>query len=760
MARRPRSPCPARAIALVAAFGLNAANASAQQSADAYMDATARVLVERARARRAERDDAITGYRTIAREHISVGLRALRRDRLLFRRETASRIEWRQDDVIDIEVLGARQAVPIALRGVQVPDDLDAGFGHLAFDPAEPRLLVGLDEGGSFARHPFAEESEADYRFESGDTVVIRLPSGRALQLIELIVHPRRADFEYVIGSFWLDADSYDVVRATYRPARVFDAERDLPRIDSTEVHELDGVPGILKPLRAEIRYITLEYGLWELQWWLPRTLAIEAVASAGSLLRTPVVYERTYGDYEVMAGRPGDSIAAELEARAAAAELAAEVALAARDIAADTTRLRIERDFADLLAEDWKDSRCRARPGVRATREAGVCRYFRVTVAVDTATLLAGDWLPGSIFRESDRLMSDSELEDLAEQLGGLPAPQWQPERAVVRYAWQEPDLLRYNRVEGLSAGARVRWDLGPARVDATARLGIADLEPNANLGIERDTRFGPLRFASYRGLTVAQDELDALGLGNSLSALLFGNDEGDYYRATGVELVGLPRPMLGERFQWRLFAEHHTPVRAHTDFSLRHALDSSRGFRPNLLAVRADQVGIAARLRVDRGLDATGWRGGVIGRLEAATGSYAYARPAVGVFAGLPLPFGVLAALEAEAGSSTGRLPPQRLWFLGGPATLRGYGGSAASGTAFWRARAELANAFPAARLALFTDLGWAGERAGFLRGSALNAVGIGASVLDGVLRFDLARALDPPRGWRASLYLDAIL
>ena len=89
-----------------------------------------------------------------------------------------------------------------------------------------------------------------------------------------------------------------------------------------------------------------------------------------------------------------------------------------------------------------------------------------------------------------------------------------------------------------------------------------------------------------------------------------------------------------------------------------------------------------------------------------------------------------------------------------------MRGYDGLAAAGEAFWRGRVELANGLPFPRLALFSDVGWAGARAQYFRGRALMAVGVGASVLDGLLRADLARALRSPTGWRLDLYVDAIL
>ncbi|HEX9395068.1 MAG TPA: hypothetical protein VF923_10455, partial [Gemmatimonadales bacterium] len=72
----------------------------------------------------------------------------------------------------------------------------------------------------------------------------------------------------------------------------------------------------------------------------------------------------------------------------------------------------------------------------------------------------------------------------------------------------------------------------------------------------------------------------------------------------------------------------------------------------------------------------------------------------------------------------------------------------------------RAELANRLPAARLALFSDVAWAGARNAFATSRPLVSAGVGASFLDGLVRIDLARALRAPTGWRLELYSDAIL
>jgi len=110
----------------------------------AYLDADARRLVAAARSRRETIDRSITAYRTTVRERIGVGIRALRRDRMLYRREIALRIDWRRDSVASITVIGARQSVPAAIPKPTLPEDLKRDAGDYAFDPADDRLTIGF----------------------------------------------------------------------------------------------------------------------------------------------------------------------------------------------------------------------------------------------------------------------------------------------------------------------------------------------------------------------------------------------------------------------------------------------------------------------------------------------------------------------------------------------------------------------------------------------------------------------------------------
>jgi hypothetical protein len=72
----------------------------------------------------------------------------------------------------------------------------------------------------------------------------------------------------------------------------------------------------------------------------------------------------------------------------------------------------------------------------------------------------------------------------------------------------------------------------------------------------------------------------------------------------------------------------------------------------------------------------------------------------------------------------------------------------------------RAEAGYGFQAVRPVVFGDLGWAGDRREWRSiGTPLAGVGAGISILDGLVRFDVARGLQPAdqRRFRVETYLE---
>lgn len=722
--------------------------ATPQDTLSAYVDRGAADLLRHARERRARVERAIDVYRVTGRQRTHAGVSALSRDRTLFGGETAVRIEWRRGQTGTVRVLGARQVSPASSRGAEVPDDLNEEATQLAFDPDELQLSLfhfgagslGMDDGDDEEREnvverhgdsvsvsvevepvdPLSPGSEAHYRFRSGDTTVVRLPDGSQLRLIQLEILPRRREFRLLRGSLWIDSQTHGVARSVLAPARPFDLRRDVEE-------DIPGVINMMGGVRATVRYVTVEYALVQGRWWLPRLMAIDMEANLGMLAGMPVRFERSYSDYEVEAS--------------ATPQQAPVSVLAQRD----TAQGRICRREAEAAGEV-----CQC--------EWNRCRRWRVEVPDDTASLLTSPDLPPPLADQGSRLITGEEVESLARvltpSLGSM--GDFRPE---IETRIADLSLLRYNRVEGLSIGAAADVAWGPLAVDAEARIGLADREPGVEIGVSRESLARRTRIAGYRRLAPFDPAARVFGFGASLNALLFGRDEADYFRATGAELTG--RPVRDGRwsYAWRLFGEHQHAVGRETQFTLARAWDDDP-FGPVRAADDANQAGLGLTLSRDFGSDRSAARFTLGTGVEGQTGDFGFGRGQLSARLTVPSLGRFALALESAAGTTTGDVPVQGMWYLGGPTTVRGYPGAFAGGEAFWRARAELGTALPAARVVLLSDAGWVGERDGWDFDPPLLSAGVGASFLDGLVRFDVSRALREPTGWRVDLYLDAAL
>lgn len=707
--------------------------AQAQDTTRAYADPGTRALVAAARERRSRVERSIDLYRVTARQRAYAGMEALTRNRTLYGGEMAVRIEWRRDQQGTVRVLGAREVSPATDRRSQVPDDLQQEVTGLAFDPDALQLDLftfgarverTTDEDTSRVEvdatpiDPLSEGSEAHYRFRAADTTTIRLPDGARLRMVELEIIPRRREFRLLRGTLWIDLETHGVVRSVLTTARPFDLRRDVDE-------DIPAVVNVAGPIRAEVRYVTIEYALAQGKYWLPRLIAIDAEANVGVLAGFPVRYERSYSDYEVEASaNPG---------RTAVADLARPDSIAQNQCRADAKNV-----------------------GGVCDCTSAACRIWQVEVPTDTLALLTSPELPEPLVEGGGKLITGEEVESLARVLtpsfGGF-GPQVETNLANLR-------MLRYNRVEALSVGARADVTWGPLVIDGEARIGLADREPNVELGVARQTMFWRTRLAGYRRLTPFDPTSRALGLGNSLSSLLLGRDEADYFLASGVELTGAPLRTGRWSYDWRLFGEHQHPMNKNTDVSLAAVWEGDDVFRENRAAQRADQLGAGLTLRRDFGTDRTPVRFSLATGLEGQTGDFRFGRASATARLAAPLGGAVALALEGSAGTTTGDVPLQGQWYLGGPHTVRGYEGALLGGTAFWRGRAEIATPTPAARLVLFGDAGWVGSRDAWESDPNLLSAGVGASFLDGLIRLDVSRALRSPTGWRLDLYLDAAL
>ncbi len=730
-------------------------------------------LLLKARQQRYQQDSALSDYRVIARQRWSggiglasaSGLGPAGRMRLAARFETVARMYWHHRHGAFAELLASRGVAPIdgEIEPSVMTDDIAFTLPYaVGRDQLWPisELKESLPGEPVWITHPLEDGSDSLYTFRLGGSLAITLPSGRRVALRELYVTPRRPHERLIVGSLWLDEATGALVRAAYRPSEALDLE---PLI-AKEIGEQDMEAfSKLGPFRGNVEEVVIEHGLFAERFWLPRTRLVYAEGTA-KMGRITISIEQSFS-YEAV------------HAIASASPDAATMRDAARGSRGERASSGRVRDY-DHYVNGWpvngfrhcRDGGLDAPPlsvdslaqltGITERRVAGL--RLRVVFPCSREQLDRSPLLPPSIYDPSEELFTETDLDGLRREVEGAVAmsrqADWAPQ--PVRYSYGiDEGMLRFNRIEGLSAGIHAQRALGSGyTVMGWARLGVADWQPNAEVALERGSGSLLLRAAAYRRLEAANDWGAPLGLAASTGALLFGNDYGMYYRAHGAELVGVRhRVSSGTTFAWRAFVERQETAEREHDFALAHLVDR-RDFAPNIVATSGGYAGLRTRLAGTVGNDPR--RAQVSGELvlEGATGPLRYARTRGEARVARRLNERTLAAVVLASGTSSGRLPRQRQFFLGGPWTLHAHRVGDVMGEAFWFARGEVGRDDEFVRTSLFYDLGWAGARQDFARSaSRSSAAGAGFSILDGLMRLDVSARLEGRPRWGLDLFLD---
>jgi hypothetical protein len=503
---------------------------------------------------------------------------------------------------------------------------------------------------------------------------------------------------------------------------------------------------------------------LYEGQFWLPRSQSVEGLAQV-MLARVPVRMENAFNYASVnaslgLAAIHVDTIVEDDEPHLPRAPTGLDSA--ARRKWLDSTRAVYDaavKARADSVHNGLKLGsmrQCDTSSTRVVTRYRSTARVpVLTTIPCDLDKLAQSSDLPASIFDPGEEIFGTAEANRLAAaalsmaaqapiSLGTLPAARYQ----------FGPSMTRYNRVEGLSTGILIDQQLGGGySATAVGRFGFSDHVPNAELSLARSNLTKTIRVNAYSRLVSASDWGNPLTFGSSVSAFLFGRDEGFYYRASGGELIWTSE--RGVHLDWRAFAERERSAESRASYSL------GATFLPNIAAASGTFAGGSVRLQHTHGLDPQEFRMFTDLRLEGAGGDSTYGRAALDVTLSHGLFSRIQAALTLSGGSTVGDMPTQRRWFLGGTQTIRGESADTAqSGNAFWMARAELARAASWYRTSLFADIGWAGDREKLSDvGRPLSGAGIGWSMLDGMIRLDVARGFYPKKQTRVYFYLGAV-
>lgn len=744
----------------------------------AFRDSAAHSLVLRARVTRLQQDSALASYDATTYQRFSAGLgfKALGRDRLAMRHEDASRVQWERGRGALVEVKGSRSVIPIA-QGTKGENEADAemnGISPVPYYPGREQLWIG----GGLARaevdetqfvHPIAEGAEAYYTYASGDSVIMTLPDGTRLTLREIRIVARQPKWNLSVGSFWFDEASAHLVRAVYRlsdPIDIWALAKDEAarvRADTSKkrARDNDGDPplfarALLSPMRVDVPDITLEYGLYNQRFWLPRAQAMEGKVQVG-FMRIPVSMQQRFKYESVNALAAPLPIPMRTPARVTVLRDSldsAKTPTVLRDSLLKQARRSRAKELTEQRERDCRDSGQYTRTQRRYEGTLDVV----TRIPCDSTRLANAPELPPSIYDPAEEIFGSADREELLKSLSFGLQPVWSPQLPKLDWGLA---FTRYNRVEGLSSGLTLTSVLGRGySAQLGARGALGDRQLNGDLSLSRTNGRATLRGTAYRRLDVMNDWGTPLSLGSSLAALLYARDEGAYFRTWGGELSGTHTKW--GTLDWRIFGEQQWKADVTTRWSLFGGSGDTR-FIANPAAERVTEMGAAIRLHSSVGLDPDGFRLLSDLRAEAAGGDLAYTRGLVDLTMshglGAPLGKALAASLTTSVGYSGGRVPVQKRFYLGGLQTVRGESALAASGDAFWLVRAELGLGGAASRLIGFGDVGWAGDRRAWSKpGRPLSGVGVGTSFLDGLIRFDLARGLFPVQRWRADFYLEA--
>lgn len=690
---------------------------------DAYLDETARRLVLGVKAARDTARLGIDSYTGLTRERVNFQAPALRRDRPWVNGERVTRVRWSRSEPSVVHVLGSRLRHP----GIG-PNDRRQFFPGLGLDRYaanplwDPFVLGATDAaeaggGGTVIRSPLAADAERYYQYRSGDTLSVQLADGRSIDVVAVTVIPRIRSIRLVSAIMWVDRDSFNLVRVASRPAKRVDSElswqlrhddgwslgltittNDLGTDqDSTRARPgiferlISGaIDGLMAPLELDITAMVVDYGLWELKHWLPRSVALEAHvtvrmddgAEADVVPTMPVSFDwalevediRERGA-EAPAGMPGTALEA---------------------------------------LERWRQ------PGdsIEGDLESADSGELVTITPDDRAALTESTLLPPTIWEDRRGPVDPELLAGIASDLAAIGTGEGGPVEEEASPWILEPPvktlrLLRYNPVEGVSVGARVLRDFGRSRVLFTTRVGTRELDiPDMDLTYQRDRPGHRLWLSLYHDLR--SGELDAGGGGGSPDAFLTEGDSTAFHWSTGASLRILPGGGQRNWLSLTVFGERDTEIGTGVQ---RDRFGASVGWRP--------------------------WWGGRDGAL--AGGGRTLVRGSLGdnphvktiAEAVLIVPLGGGRSLGMQGGAAAVWGDPARLdlWNLGSSANwLRGHRNSVREDRV-WGARLDLQQPVRFLRASVFGD--WVSTG-----GDDFYAAGVGLVFMDGIVRLDLAR------------------
>ena len=226
-------------------------------------------------------------------------------------------VHWNADSTLVVQTLAARS---VSAAGAGPPGRVT--MTDAVFDPTSDQFIFGFpsvvgrdgrdDEtrpmtresdanaGARRARisvrfeHPIAPGAEGHYRYRASDSLTLALPDGRSIRAVSLEFIPRESVGRLFSGILWIEPESGSLVRAVYRLSEAYDVGG---QIDGGPVMWLVG--GLVKPVEFNVSLVTVEYSLWDLEYWMPTRWRI-GIVRAG-VLRAVGTLEQSYQVLDVV---------------------------------------------------------------------------------------------------------------------------------------------------------------------------------------------------------------------------------------------------------------------------------------------------------------------------------------------------------------------------------------------------------------------------------------------------------------------------
>jgi hypothetical protein len=708
-----------------------------QGQASPYADSATAALIARARERHREQDAAVHDYRAtlLSRLDANLGRGGFARILPIAVLEQESQLQWQAPNDLKVVTLGERSRT--AFRGTNI----DAGWTHPWFVPRflgdSVRLLSDQGFPERAAVHPLAPGADAFYRYAIIDSLQLALP-GRTVRAIGVRVTPIRADASLIAGELWLDAETAETVRLSFVfiGKRLWTDSIGPTHRDTVRADRGDALVERILRVSAD-----LEYGLYQERFWLPfrQAVTLDVQLPWFKNLVVPIHFITTFRNVRVNEHLP----------------------LTFAELPPDTTprhhsrRGDVRRRCGDRMVPDTADD-------TRSDRERGCVTVgswmggrYEVDVPPDSVLRHYAGWtdslrldLSANDAARLDDLRRDvlSTVEHLPDSLTGRP-------RVALAFD-RFTDIWRYNRAEGTSLGAGYEWRLGAPFVSllAKGRYAFTDRRLQAALTVRRDAPGSRLELLAFREM----QDVDPLGPGltfsNSLGALLFARDDGDYVFVQGGA-VRYQRPLGGvaDLTVGARYGDETAPRRLARS-GVNDLLGGSGTFPPNGPVLEGQYL--VAEAELAGGARSLGWRAG----LEATAGARQHARGWLTATARSGLVWGLDVTGFGSVGIGAGDRMPQREFRLGGDKTLRGYPAGWLRGASAWALGIDLGLARHVVSPVLFADAGQVAQRQLRFRGRPAVSVGAGLSVLRGAVRLSAARPIAPDGHWRWSLVIGA--